>query len=81
MVRTLIERKNRTVGWILGVASLFLVLLLTVPALLELFHFGPIRAGDTLVVLVAGFIGVLWFEIYKVIVNRHSPTTVPTSRE
>ena len=33
MVRALVERRNRAVGLILGVATLFLVLLLTVPAL------------------------------------------------
>jgi Ca2+-transporting ATPase len=78
MLRALVERKNRTVGWILGFASLFLVLLLTVPALRELFRFGAIRAGDALVVLVAGNVAVLWFEIYKFIVSRRSRATGPS---
>jgi Ca2+-transporting ATPase len=75
MLRALVERKNRTVGWILGVASLFLVLLLTVPALRELFRFGSICASDALVVFVAGNVAVLWFEIYKLIVSRRSRAT------
>jgi Ca2+-transporting ATPase len=77
MVQALIERKNRTIGWILGFAGLFLVLLLTIPALRELFRFGPIHASDVPVVLVAGFVGVLWFEIYKFIVSRCARTNVP----
>jgi len=78
IIRALVERRNRTIGWILGVASLFLALLLTIPALRELFRFGPILASDALIALVAGFSGVLWFEIYKLIVNRRSRTTVPS---
>lgn len=70
MVLALVERKNRTLIWILGIASLFLVLLLTVPALRELFRFGPILASDALIVIAAGFISVLWFEIYKFIMAR-----------
>ena len=65
MWRALVERKNRTVGWILGAASVLLVLLLTVPALRTAFRFGPISWSEALVVLVAGFIGVVWFEVYK----------------
>jgi len=75
LLRTVVERRNRTVGWIIGFASLSLVLLLTIPALREIFRFGPIHSGDALVVLAAGFISVLWFEIYKLIVNRRNRTT------
>ena len=63
--RSLIERKNRTLAWIVGAASILLVLLLTVPAFRTAFHFGAITWGEALVVLVAGFIGVVWFESYK----------------
>ena len=71
-LRALIERKNRTVVWILGVASLSLVLLLTVPSLRKLFRFGPILINDALVVFVAGTFGVMWFEVYKFIASRPS---------
>ncbi len=67
IVRSFIERKNRTLAWILGVAGVFLVLLLTVPALRAIFHFDPILPTDWLVVLVAGLIGVAWFEVYKAV--------------
>ena len=62
---SLVERKNRTLGWIIGGASALLVLLLTVPALRTAFRFGAISWGEAIVVVVAGFMGVAWFELYK----------------
>jgi P-type Ca2+ transporter type 2C len=63
--RSLVERKNRTLPWILGTSSVLLALLLTVPALRTAFHFGAISLSEAFVVAVAGFAGVTWFEIYK----------------
>jgi Ca2+-transporting ATPase len=80
MVGALMERRNRTLGWILGVASLCLVLLLTVPALREIFRFGPISASDALLVVVAGFAGVLWFEVYKMVESRRAASAAPPAR-
>ncbi len=44
---------------------MLLIVLLTVPALRHAFSFGPMTPLDWLVALVAGLIGVAWFEIYK----------------
>jgi Ca2+-transporting ATPase len=66
VIRTFVERRNPTIGWIIGFAILFLILLLTVPVLRQIFKFGQILASEALVVIVAGFFGILWFEIYKV---------------
>ncbi len=63
------ERRNPTLKWILAGAAL-LVVLLTVPSLRNAFHFGPMKPVDWLVALVAGFIGVAWFEIYKARARR-----------
>ena len=80
MVGALMQRRNRTLGWILGVASLCLILLLTVPALRQVFRFGPISANDALIVVVAGFVGVLWFEIYKMVESRRARPAAPPAR-
>jgi Ca2+-transporting ATPase len=80
IARTLVERRNRTIGWIIGIAGLFLVLLLTVPALRDVFRFGPIQPTDALVVLVAGFIGILWFEVYKAVASRRRPSVPAESK-
>ena len=63
------ERRNPTLKWILAGAAL-LVVLLTVPSLRNAFHFGPMKPADWLVALVAGFLGVAWFEVYKARVRR-----------
>ena len=65
--QSLRERKNRTLYWILGGAVALLVLLLSVPASRVVFHFGPISWSDALIALAAGFVGVAWFEVYKVV--------------
>ena len=59
------QRKNRTLKWILGLAGTWLFVLLSVPRLRTAFNFGPMRPVDWLVAVVAGFIGVAWFEVYK----------------
>ncbi len=71
-VRALVERRNPTLPWILGIASLCLVLLLTVPVFRGAFSFGPISPLDACVVLAAGFAGVAWFEVFKVATRGRS---------
>jgi Ca2+-transporting ATPase len=68
--QTFRERTNRTLKWILTMAAAMLVVVLTVPALRTAFDFGPMRPIDWVVALVAGFIGVVWFEVYKAWVHR-----------
>jgi len=63
--RSLRERRNPTLKWMLTAAGTLLVLLLAVPWLRNAFHFGPIGFTDALVALAAGTLGVVWFEIYK----------------
>ncbi len=70
------QRKNRTLKWILGLAGVWLVVLLSVHRLRTAFNFGPMRPLDWLVAVVAGFIGVAWFEIYKARTSR--PAATPT---
>jgi P-type Ca2+ transporter type 2C len=68
--RSVAERRNRTLKWIVAGAGGFLVALLVVPWLREAFHLGPTGPLDWLVMLLAGSIGVLWFEAYKVLRRR-----------
>jgi Ca2+-transporting ATPase len=70
IAQALVQRHNRALIWILCLAAGLLTLLLAVPALREAFRFGPVGWTDVLVVLVAGFAGVVWFEVYKVLARR-----------
>jgi Ca2+-transporting ATPase len=65
MGQTLRARRNRTLKWILAASGIVLVLVLGVPWLRDAFKFGPMRAVDWLVAIVAGIAGVAWFEVYK----------------
>jgi len=64
------QRRNRTVKWILGLAVMLLVVLLTIPWVREAFNFGPLEPTQWVVAVVAGFLGVAWFEAYKRTVRR-----------
>jgi P-type Ca2+ transporter type 2C len=69
--------RNAALGWVLGGASVFLALVMAVPALQELFRFAPFHAVDVAGVIVAGIAGVIWFEVYKFVRSRRKP---PVSR-
>ncbi|MDR3685574.1 MAG: cation-translocating P-type ATPase, partial [Coriobacteriia bacterium] len=69
---------NSALGWVLGGALVFLVALMTVPFLREVFRFAEFHATDVVMVLIAGVAGVAWFEIYKVVVRsrlRRAPAS------
>jgi P-type Ca2+ transporter type 2C len=51
-------------------ASAMLALVLEQPFLRELFHFGPVAAGELALALLAGFLSLAWFEIWKLFTKR-----------
>lgn len=61
---------NRALWWVLGGASVFLMLVLNVPALRELFSFGALDSVDVLVCISAGTISVAWFEAVKALAGE-----------
>ena len=56
---------NKAVTWIVGGAILFLILILNIPFLLDLFQFERIGIVELLICTLAGFSTIIWFEIYK----------------
>jgi len=66
----IITTPNKTVKWVVGGATFFLILILNVPFLLNLFQFEKISLYETLVCVAAGFSSIIWFELYKVFTNR-----------
>ncbi len=62
----ILATSNKTVKWVVGGASIFLIMILNVPFLLKLFQFGKISLPEALVCIVAGASSIIWFELYKV---------------
>ena len=62
---TILATRNKAVTWIVGGASVFLILILNVPFLRDLFQFEKIGYLEFLICTVAGFFSITWFEIYK----------------
>ena len=56
---------NKAVTWIVGGAIIFLILILNIPFLLDLFQFEKIGFVEFMVCTVAGLFSITWFEIYK----------------
>jgi P-type Ca2+ transporter type 2C len=56
---------NKAVSWIVGGAIIFLILILNVPFLLNLFQFEKIGFVEFMICAVAGLFSITWFEIYK----------------
>ncbi len=62
---TILATPNKTVKYVVGGAVVFLLLILNVPFLLNLFQFEKIGYIELLVCTLAGFSSIVWFEIYK----------------
>jgi Ca2+-transporting ATPase len=62
---TILSTPNKAVLWIVGGATIFLILILNIPFLLDLFLFEKIRFVEFIVCAGAGLFSITWFEIYK----------------
>jgi len=62
---TILVTPNKAVKWVVGGAVVFLLLILNIPFLLNLFQFEKISYLELLICTVAGFFSIVWFEIYK----------------
>jgi Ca2+-transporting ATPase len=62
---TILSTRNKAVTWIVGGASVFLILILNVPFLRDLFQFEKIGYPEFFICTLAGFFSITWFEIYK----------------
>jgi Ca2+-transporting ATPase len=56
---------NKAVKWIIGGSIIFLILILNIPFLLDLFLFEKIGYLELLICTTAGFSSIIGFEIYK----------------
>jgi Ca2+-transporting ATPase len=61
---------NRALWWVVGGALAALGLVLYVPFLRELFHFGVLHPEDLAICLAAGVVSILWFEGLKLVQSR-----------
>ena len=68
----ILKTKNGTVKWVVGGAIFFLALILNVPFLREMFQFQEVGIGEILFCAVAGFLSIVWFEVYKQVSGRLS---------
>jgi len=62
---TILRTPNKTVKWVVGGAALFILLVLTVPFLQNLFQFSPVNVWEIAGTFVIGMSTMFWFEIYK----------------
>jgi len=62
---TILRIPNKTVKWVIGGAALFMILVLTVPFLQNLFQFEPVNIWKIAITFVVGMSTMIWFEVYK----------------
>jgi Ca2+-transporting ATPase len=66
----ILATSNKTVKYVVGGATFFLILVLNVPFLLKMFQFEKISLNEALVCVALGFSSIIWFEIYKMFASR-----------
>ena len=64
-VQILFKRKNPTVKWIVGSALVLLVAIVELPLAREAFNLGAISRVDWVLLLIASYLSVAWFDAYK----------------
>lgn len=79
---SMFREPNRALWWVLGGATVAMTLLLNVPLLREMFHFGRIHPADILLSIAAGIASVLWFELLKLtpFLNKMAAEKTPAKR-
>lgn len=70
ILATFKQRENYTVKWILGLAAVVLVSLLTIPAFRTLFDLAAIKFSDWLMMLATAIFSLIWYELYKSLAYR-----------
>jgi P-type Ca2+ transporter type 2C len=65
-----LRARNAAFWWVVAGGLLLLSLVLFVPGLRDLFSFSPLTPADLLICLGAGIIGILWFEVAKLLRRR-----------
>jgi len=73
-----IREPNTALWWVMGGATVFLVMTLYMPFLRDLFHFAPLHVRDLVICLLAGGLSILWFEILKLV--RRTKASTGTTR-
>jgi Ca2+-transporting ATPase len=64
---TILVTPNKAVKWVVGGAVVFLLLILNIPFLLDLFQFEKISFIELMICTLGGFLSIIWFEIYKLV--------------
>jgi Ca2+-transporting ATPase len=68
---------NKAVPWIIGGAIIFMVIILNVPFLINLFQFEKSGVIELIVCTIAGFSSIIWFEVYKRVKRLHPVLSQP----
>jgi len=74
-----LRSRNAALWWVVGGAIGFLVAVLYVPYLREVFHFAALRPYDLVICMGAGALSVVWFEIVKFARNCRKGELVATT--
>lgn len=65
MIRTIRERTNKSVKWVIGIAALALFVLIELEPVAKAFELGPMGAFDWIQIVILGYLSVVWFDFYK----------------
>ena len=67
---SLFSVSNRALVNVVALAIGFLALIIYIPFLQKIFHFGQIHSEDIIICLAAGIWSVLWFELVKMVFSK-----------
>jgi Ca2+-transporting ATPase len=68
----IVRTANSALWWVLGGALIFLVMVLNIPVLRDLFRFSPLHPPDLLIAVSVGIFSILWFELFKMFNKKNA---------
>ncbi|HZJ18346.1 MAG TPA: cation-translocating P-type ATPase [Patescibacteria group bacterium] len=69
--------KNKALYGVFFLALFFLILITSLPFLQNLFHFTTLHLDDVAITLTAGIFSILWFEGFKIVVQKKKLSKLP----
>ena len=74
-ILSMFKEPNAALWWVVGGATAFIVAIISIPLLRNIFHFSRLNPTDLVICAFAGISSIIWFEVLKLVLARRRGST------